>query len=38
MMGFLGQQIFINGKPNFTLAAAKRVYRFHILKNMKTLA
>jgi FtsP/CotA-like multicopper oxidase with cupredoxin domain len=31
MMGFLGQQIFINGKPNFTLAAATRVYRLRIL-------
>jgi FtsP/CotA-like multicopper oxidase with cupredoxin domain len=31
MMGFLGQQIFVNGKPNFTLAAATRVYRLRIL-------
>jgi FtsP/CotA-like multicopper oxidase with cupredoxin domain len=31
MMGFLGQQIFINGKPNFTLVAATRVYRLRIL-------
>jgi FtsP/CotA-like multicopper oxidase with cupredoxin domain len=31
MMGFLGQQIFINGKPNFTLAAATRIYRLRIL-------
>jgi FtsP/CotA-like multicopper oxidase with cupredoxin domain len=31
MMGFLGQKIFINGKPNFTLSAAKRVYRLRIL-------
>ena len=31
MMGFLGQQIFVNGKPDFTLAAATRVYRLRIL-------
>ena len=31
MMGFLGEQLFINGKPNFTLAAATRVYRLRIL-------
>jgi FtsP/CotA-like multicopper oxidase with cupredoxin domain len=31
MMGFLGQQIFINGKPKFTLAAATQVYRLRIL-------
>jgi FtsP/CotA-like multicopper oxidase with cupredoxin domain len=31
MMGFLGQQIFINGKPNFSLAVATRVYRLRIL-------
>jgi FtsP/CotA-like multicopper oxidase with cupredoxin domain len=31
MMGFLGQQIFVNGKPNFTLAAATRVYCLRIL-------
>jgi FtsP/CotA-like multicopper oxidase with cupredoxin domain len=31
MMGFLGEQIFINGKPNFTLATATRVYRLRIL-------
>jgi FtsP/CotA-like multicopper oxidase with cupredoxin domain len=31
MMGFLGQKIFVNGKPNFTLSAATRIYRLHIL-------
>lgn len=31
MMGFLGQKIFVNGKPNFSLAAATRVYRLRIL-------
>jgi FtsP/CotA-like multicopper oxidase with cupredoxin domain len=31
MMGFLGQNIFVNGKPNFTLSAATRVYRLRIL-------
>jgi FtsP/CotA-like multicopper oxidase with cupredoxin domain len=31
MMGFLGEQIFVNGKPNFTLAAATRAYRLRIL-------
>ena len=31
MMGFLGETIFVNGKPNFTLAAATRVYRLRIL-------
>ncbi len=31
MMGFLGEKLFINGKPNFTLAAATRVYRLRIL-------
>jgi FtsP/CotA-like multicopper oxidase with cupredoxin domain len=31
MMGFLGQQIFVNGKPNFSLVAATRVYRLRIL-------
>lgn len=31
MMGFLGQKIFVNGKPNFTLSAATRVYRLRIL-------
>jgi FtsP/CotA-like multicopper oxidase with cupredoxin domain len=31
MMGFLGQKIFVNGKPNFTLSAATRVYRMRIL-------
>jgi FtsP/CotA-like multicopper oxidase with cupredoxin domain len=31
MMGFLGEQLFVNGKTNFTLAAATRVYRLRIL-------
>jgi FtsP/CotA-like multicopper oxidase with cupredoxin domain len=31
MMGFLGEKLFINGKPDFTLAAATRVYRLRIL-------
>lgn len=31
MMGFLGQKIFVNGKPNFTLSGATRVYRLRIL-------
>ncbi|PSB40710.1 bilirubin oxidase [filamentous cyanobacterium Phorm 6] len=31
MMGFLGQNIFVNGKPNFTLSAATRIYRLRIL-------
>ncbi len=31
MMGFLGQSVFVNGKPNFTLSAATRVYRLRIL-------
>lgn len=31
MMGFLGEQLFVNGKPNFTLAAATRIYRLRIL-------
>ena len=31
MMGFLGETIFVNGKPDFTLAAATRVYRLRIL-------
>ncbi len=31
MMGFLGQKIFVNGKSNFTLSAATRVYRLRIL-------
>jgi FtsP/CotA-like multicopper oxidase with cupredoxin domain len=30
-MGFLGETIFVNGKPDFTLAAATRVYRLRIL-------
>ena len=31
MMGFLGEQLFVNGKPDFTLAATTRVYRLRIL-------
>jgi FtsP/CotA-like multicopper oxidase with cupredoxin domain len=31
MMGFLGEKIFVNGKPNFTLSAATRIYRLRIL-------
>jgi FtsP/CotA-like multicopper oxidase with cupredoxin domain len=31
MMGFLGEKLFINGKPDFTLAAATRIYRLRIL-------
>ena len=31
MMGFLGEKLFVNGKPDFTLAAATRVYRLRIL-------
>jgi FtsP/CotA-like multicopper oxidase with cupredoxin domain len=31
MMGFLGQTLFVNGKPNFTLSAATRIYRLRIL-------
>jgi FtsP/CotA-like multicopper oxidase with cupredoxin domain len=31
MMGFLGQRVFVNGKPNFILSAATRVYRLRIL-------
>lgn len=31
MMGFLGEKLFVNGKPNFTLAAATRIYRLRIL-------
>ena len=31
MMGFLGEKLFVNGKPNFTLSAATRVYRLRIL-------
>ncbi len=30
MMGFLGERLFINGKPDFTLAAATRIYRLRI--------
>jgi FtsP/CotA-like multicopper oxidase with cupredoxin domain len=31
MMGFLGEKLFVNGKPDFTLAAATRIYRLRIL-------
>jgi FtsP/CotA-like multicopper oxidase with cupredoxin domain len=31
MMGFLGEQIFVNGKPNFALVAATNIYRLRIL-------
>jgi FtsP/CotA-like multicopper oxidase with cupredoxin domain len=31
MMGFLGEKLFVNGKPNFILTAATRVYRLRIL-------
>ncbi len=31
MMGFLGEKLFVNGKPDFTLTAATRVYRLRIL-------
>jgi FtsP/CotA-like multicopper oxidase with cupredoxin domain len=31
MMGFLGEKLFINGKSDFTLAAATRIYRLRIL-------
>jgi FtsP/CotA-like multicopper oxidase with cupredoxin domain len=31
IMGFLGEKIFVNGKPNFTIAAATRIYRLRIL-------
>jgi FtsP/CotA-like multicopper oxidase with cupredoxin domain len=31
MMGFLGETVFVNGKPNFTLAAATKIYRLRIL-------
>jgi FtsP/CotA-like multicopper oxidase with cupredoxin domain len=31
IMGFLGEKLLINGKPNFILTAATRVYRLRIL-------
>ena len=31
MMGFLGERILINGKPNFVLPAATRAYRLRLL-------
>ncbi len=31
MMGFLGEKLFVNGKPDFTLPAATRIYRLRIL-------
>jgi FtsP/CotA-like multicopper oxidase with cupredoxin domain len=31
IMGFLGETVFVNGKPNFTLAAATKIYRLRIL-------
>ncbi|WP_068818285.1 multicopper oxidase family protein [Phormidesmis priestleyi] len=31
MMGFLGQMILVNGKPNYVLSAATRIYRLRIL-------
>lgn len=31
MMGFLGNQILINGKPNFELNLSSRAYRFRLL-------
>ena len=31
MMGFLGTRVLINGKPDFTLAAATRAYRLRLL-------
>jgi FtsP/CotA-like multicopper oxidase with cupredoxin domain len=31
MMGFLGEKIFVNGKPNFMLLAVTRIYRLRIL-------
>ena len=31
MMGFLGNEILVNGKPNFTLSVATRPYRLRIL-------
>ena len=31
MMGFLGDELLVNGKPNFTLPAATRAYRLRLL-------
>ncbi|MGB0385517.1 MAG: multicopper oxidase domain-containing protein [Ardenticatenaceae bacterium] len=31
MMGFLGDQILVNGQPNFTLPVASRAYRLRLL-------
>ena len=31
MMGFLGDQILVNGQPNVTLPVATRAYRFRLL-------
>ncbi len=31
MMGFLGDQLLVNGQPNFTLPAANRAYRLRLL-------
>ncbi len=31
MMGFVGDQILVNGQPNFTLKAATRIYRIRLL-------
>lgn len=31
MMGFYGDKILVNGKPNFTLDVASRAYRFRVL-------
>ncbi len=31
MMGFLGNELLVNGKPNFTLPAATRAYRLRLL-------
>lgn len=31
MMGFLGARILVNGRPDFTLSAATRVYRLRLL-------
>ena len=31
MMGFLGNSVLLNGRPNFTLSAASRAYRLRLL-------
>ena len=31
MMGFLGQEVWVNGKPNYTLPVATRAYRLRLL-------